>query len=156
MKIQDKPTQELENMLSGIKPSELNNYYKNNNGLMKNDKSFYQYMKEIYDERAIKLKNVYIAAGVSESYGGQILRMEKKTKNRDLIIRLCIAGHFQVSETSRALKLYGMNPLYAKDKRDVCIMVAINNCKYDLTEIDDLLEGQGFDILSDDELFSVL
>ena len=74
--------------------------------------------------------------------------MESHTKNRDLIIRLCIAGRFLVDEINRALKLYGMTPLYAKDKRDACIIVAINNRKYDLFEIDDLLEKQGLEKLS--------
>ena len=77
--------------------------------------------------------------------------MEKHTKNRDLIIRFCIAGHFSLNETNRALKLYGMNPLYAKDKRDVCIIVAINNRKYNFIEIDDILMEQGLSKLSVEE-----
>ena len=77
--------------------------------------------------------------------------MEKHTKNRDLIIRFCVAGHFMVNEINRALKLYGMNSLYAKNKRDACIIVAINNRKYNLFEIDDLLEQQGLKKLSKDE-----
>lgn len=48
-----------------------------------------------------------------------------------------------LDEVNRALKLYGMNPLYAKDKRDACFIVAINNRKYELFEIDDMLERQG-------------
>lgn len=149
--MQDKPTKELEKMLSGIKTSELKGYYKDNSEYLAEGKAFYYYVKDVIESKNIRLKNMYIAAGVSESYGGQVVRMEKRTKNRDLIIRLCIAGHFQVDEVSRALKLYGMSALYAKDKRDVCIMVAINNRKYDLIEIDELLEQQGFDKLSTKE-----
>ena len=65
--------------------------------------------------------------------------MEKHTKNRDLILRLCIAGHFNWDETNRALKLYGLSELYAKDPRDACIIVAVNNRIYDLAEINDML-----------------
>ena len=50
--------------------------------------------------------------------------MEKHTKNRDLILRFCIVAHFQLNEINTALKLYEMKPLYAKDKRDACIIVA--------------------------------
>ena len=74
--------------------------------------------------------------------------MEKHTKNRDLIIKFCIAGRFGLNEINTALKLYGMHPLYAKDKRDACIIVAVNNKKYDLFEIDDILEKQGLNKLS--------
>lgn len=36
-----------------------------------------------------------------------------------------------------------MKPLYAKDKRDACIIVAVNHRKYDLGDIDEMLENQG-------------
>ena len=78
--------------------------------------------------------------------------MEKHTKNRDLIIRFCIAGHFSLRETNRALKLYGMTPLYSRNKRDVCIILAINNRIFDLSQVDDLLTGQGFLQLSIDDI----
>ena len=41
-----------------------------------------------------------------------------------------------------------MRPLYAKDRRDACLIVAVNNRKYDLCEIDEILETQGFIRLS--------
>jgi len=74
--------------------------------------------------------------------------MEKHTKNRDLILRFCIVVHFQLNEINTALKLYEMKPLYAKDKRDVCIIVAVNHRKYDLGDIDEILENQGLTKLS--------
>ena len=76
--------------------------------------------------------------------------MEKHTKDRDLIIRLCLAGHFNWDETNRALKLYGMSELYAKDPRDACIIVAINNRIFDQYEVDDLLEKQGMKKITTD------
>ena len=74
--------------------------------------------------------------------------MEKHTKNRDLILRFCIVEHFQLNEINTALKLYEMKPLYAKDKRDACIIVAVNHRKYDLGDIDEILENQGLTKLS--------
>ena len=102
-------------------------------------------------EKRIKLKDVYLYADVSETYGSKIVTMEKHTKNRDLIIRLCLAGHFTWDETNRALKLYGMTELYAKDPRDACLIVAINHRKYDINEVNEMLIEQGMDILSKDE-----
>ena len=96
----------------------------------------------------IKLKDVYSFAGVSESYGSKILTMEKHTANRDLIIRFCIAGHFNWDETNRALKLYGFKELYSKDQRDAVLIVAINNRVFDLYDIDEILLQHGMERLT--------
>lgn len=150
--MQEKPTNELNQLLENTHPEELGSFLKENSRYMADDKKgFYYYFKDVLDEKNIKLKDVYSFAGVSESYGSQIIRMEKHAKNRDLIIRLCIAGHFSWDETNRALKLYGMTELYAKDPRDACLIVAINNRKYDLYEIDDMLAEQGMKKLTEDE-----
>ena len=150
--MQEKPTNELDEMLEKMRPDELSGFYKENSRYMADDKKgFYYYFKDVIETKNIFLKDIYSFAGVTESWGGKIITMEKHTKNRDLIIRLCIAGHFSLEELNRALKLYGMTPLYAKDKRDACLIVSINNRIYDLAEIDELLENQGFSKLSADE-----
>lgn len=150
--MQEKPTNELEKMLESMKPGELSSYYKDNSQYLADDKkAFYYYFKDVVESKNIFLKDIYSFAGVTESWGSKIITMEKHTRNRDLIIRLCIAGRFSIEEMNRALKLYGMNPLYAKDKRDACMIVAINNRIYDLSEIDDLLIRQGYLKLSSDE-----
>ena len=41
-----------------------------------------------------------------------------------------------------------MKPLYAKDKRDAGIILAVNHRKYDLGDIDEILENQGSTKLS--------
>ena len=150
--MQEKPTNELNSLLENTHPDQLGDFLKENRSYMADDrKGFYYYFKDVLYEKDIKLKDVYSFAGVSESYGSKILTMEKHTRNRDLIIRLCIAGHFSWDETNRALKLYGMTELYAKDPRDACLIVAINNRKYDLAEVDDLLEQQGMKKITEDE-----
>lgn len=143
--IHEKNTNDIEKMLEGMKPAKLDEFYKENEKYMADEsKAFYYYMKDIMESKHCLFKDMYIRADVSQSYGEKIIRMEKHTKNRDLIIRLCLAGHFSVLEMNRALKLYGMNPLYAKDKRDACIIVAINNRIYQIWDVDDLLQKQGF------------
>lgn len=153
------PTDKLDLMLKSTKTDELDNYFKDNREYIADaEKSFTYYMKDIiaeknitYKDHKIKMKDIYSFAGISEKYGEKILNMDAHTKNRDLIIRFCIAGRFILDEINRALKLYGMSPLYAKDKRDACIILAVNRKKYDLAEIDDILEKQGFAHLSKDE-----
>lgn len=150
--MQEKSTDELDEILKRSRPDQLDSYYDDNKEyLAEGKKAFYYYMKDVIEAKNIMLKDIYSFAGVTESWGGKIITMERHTKNRDLIIRFCVAGHFTLEEINRALKLYGMNPLYSKDKRDACIIVAVNNRKYNLAEIDEILEKQGFGKLSVDE-----
>ena len=142
--MQLKPTDELDEILENTRPGQLDRYLRDNRSYMTDDpKAFYYYMKNVLAEKRIKLKDVYIAADVSESYGSKIIRMEKHTKNRDVIIRLCIGGRFSWKQTDKALRLYGFNELYAKNKRDACIIVALNNRIFDLYRVNDMLEEQG-------------
>ena len=150
--MEEKPTNELNSILENTHPDQLSSFLKDNSRYMADDKKgFYYYFKDVLYEKRIKLKDVYLYADVSETYGSKIVTMEKHTKNRDLIIRLCLAGHFTWDETNRALKLYGMTELYAKDPRDACLIVAINHRKYDINEVNEMLIEQGMDILSKDE-----
>ena len=151
--MQEKKTADLDALLETMRPDQAAEFFEENREDMADEgKAFYYYMKNAFDAKSLKLKDIYSFAGVSESWGEKILRMEKHTKSRDLIIRFCIAGHFSLTETNRALKLYGMTPLYSRNKRDVCIILAINNRIFDLSQVDDLLTGQGFVQLSIDDI----
>ena len=138
--MENKPTNELNSILEKTSPGQLENYLRENKKDLANDMTFSYYFKDTLEQKHVKLKDVYVFAGVSESYGSKILSMRSHAKNRDLIIRLCVAGRFTWEETNRALKLYGMTELYSKDPRDACIIVALNNRLYDVYEIDALLE----------------
>ena len=150
--LEQKPTTELDNLLNKASPDQLESYLSGNKEyLADEEKAFYYYMKDVLDEKNRKLRDLYIAAGVTDSYGGKIIRQESHTKNRDMILRLCLAGHFSLLETNRALKLYGMSELYAKDPRDACLIVAVNNRIYDRYDVDELLMQHGFSKLSKEE-----
>ena len=147
--MQKKPTDELNEILEKTEPGQLGSYLKENRKYMADDKkAFCYYVKDVLDEKRIKLKDVYLLAGVSESYGSKIINMEKHAKDRDLILRLCLAGKFRLDEINRALKLYGFTELYAKDPRDACLIVAINHRIYDLYDIDKILQEHGLKKLS--------
>ena len=138
--MQQKPTDELNKILDNMKPEELDRYFAENRKYMADEKrAFYYYFRNVLDEKGIKLKDVYAFAGMSEAFGSKLVRMEKHTKDRDLILRLCIAAHFNWDETNRALKLYGFSELYAKEPRDACIITSQNNRIFEIYEIDELL-----------------
>ena len=138
------PTDELDSLLEKVDPGHLDDYLEASKKYMINaPKEFSYYVKDLLSEKRVKLKDLYLLAGVSESYGSKILSMEKHTKDRDLILRICLAGRFSLEETNRALKLYGMSELYAQDPRDACLIVAIHHRIYDLLMIDDVLVKRG-------------
>lgn len=147
--MENRPTEELDQILSKTKPNQIADYISDNSKYLADDnKGFYYYYKDVLDSKHIRLKDVYSQVGVTESYGSKIVSMEKHTKNRDLIIRLCLAGHFSLDEMNRALKLYGFNGLYAKNHKDACIIVALNNHIYDVDRINNILKENNFEPLS--------
>lgn len=79
---------------------------------------------------------------------------EKSTNELDEMLKNMkideLENYYKENHDNTALKLYDMKPLYAKDKRDACIIVAINNRKYDLGDIDEILEKQNLTKLSKD------
>jgi len=146
----NRPTEELDEILRRTAPEGVGDYISQNNRFMAEaKKSFYYYYKNVIDSKHILLKDVYAKVGITETYGSKIITMEKHTTNRDLIIRLCIAGHFSLEEINRALKLYGFNELYAKNPKDACIIVALNNHIYDFDKINELLKKNDLQSLTE-------
>lgn len=82
--MQEKRTDELDELLETMKPEQLGDYYKDNKKYMADDKkTFSYYMKDVLANknlmcanRKICLKDIYSIASVSESYGEKILNME--------------------------------------------------------------------------------
>ncbi len=146
----NRPTEELDQILAQTNPGKIGEYIKDNREYLADPrKGFSYYYKDVLDSKHIKLKDVYAQVGVTESYGSKIISAEKHTKSRDLIIRFCLAGHFTLEEMNRALKLYGLTELYSKNPKDACIIVAINNNIYDADRINGLLEENGQQKLTD-------
>ena len=144
-----KKTDKLGNELERIAPEEIGRFLDENWGdMLDGEREFTVFMRKVVRSKELKWKDVYVAAGGSEDYGHEIIAMRKHTRSRDLIIRLCLAAQLDLEDTQHALKLYGMQPLYPRIPRDTVFIVAINRRIYDLGEIDEMLAGQGFEIIS--------
>ena len=66
--MQEKSTNELDEMLENMKPSELSGFYKENSKYLADDKkAFYYYFKDVIESKNIMLKDVYSFAYVSQS-----------------------------------------------------------------------------------------
>ena len=137
-----KTTRELEDVL-------LNTHSEYVDQVIESEKSnifdlqFSNYFKDLLLQKKITQQKLFIDSDISEKYGYKILSGEKHTKQRDTLLRLCYAGHFNVDETNRALTLYGMAPFYVRLKRDALLMVAFNDRVGDILDLNEYLIKNG-------------
>lgn len=140
----EKTTNSLDRILKQTKPEQIDCYLEHNHDeLIDEEKPFSKYMKLCIRENGLTQQDVFIRADMSESYGYKILSQEKHTTQRDTILRLCIAARLTLEETQRALKMYGMSPLYSRVSRDAVLMVALNKGTADITDVNILLQEHG-------------
>ncbi len=146
--MQEKNTNELENILGKTHLSGYESYLKNNkDSIISESNSFYTYVRELLSSKHITQKDLFIRADISEGYGYKLLSGEKHTKQRDVILRVCYGAGFSLRETQIALKKYGMPELYAKDKRDVLIMIAFNERPGNIIDLNTMLKEHGLEPL---------
>lgn len=127
-----------------VKPESLSTYLRDHkNDLLSSRRPFAVFMRAKFREKQLLQQNVFLAADISENYGYKLISEEKHTTNRDVILRLCLAAHFNLYETQEALILYGMAPLYYRLPRDIVILVAIYNRIYEIHELNELLRKCG-------------
>ena len=134
-------TDNLMNTLTSGSPSEVDNYLHEH--FAKNEPSFVNYIDELIADKGLKRQDIIIRANLSQKYGYKLLSGETHTTDRDKILRICISMEMTLKETQRALKLYGMNELYPKIKRDVLLIVAIGQKNYDIDAINNILIEEG-------------
>lgn len=96
-------------------------------------------MREKFREKGIMQQDVFLAADLSERYGYKLISEEKHTRQRDTILRICLAAEFHLDEVQEALILYGMALLHCRIPRDMAFIVAFKNRIYDIHEVDAIL-----------------
>ena len=134
----------LNEELRGVRPEELADFLKRHReDLITSPRPFADYMRMKFREKSVLQQNVFLAADLSENYGYKLIAEEKHTRQRDTILRLCLAAHFRLEEVQEALLLYGMAPLHGRFPRDAVLIVAIQNGVYDMREVNALLESCG-------------
>ncbi len=94
-------------------------------------------------ENRVLQQNVFLAADISENYGYKLIAEEKRTRQRDVILRLCLAAQFRPEEVQEALLRYGMAPLWWRFPRDAVLLAAFGSGVYDLEKVNALLQQHG-------------
>ena len=137
-----KTTKELEGILLNAHSANVEQIFTENNYSFVN-KTFSDYFKDLLSQNKISQQKVFIDADISEKYGYKLISGEKHTNQRDTILRLCYAGKLNVEETNRSLILYGMSPLYARNKRDALLIIAFNDRVGDILDLNEYLIKNG-------------
>ena len=115
----EKTTNALTNILKKTKPDSIGEYVKANaEDVFTQENPFSTYMRECVREKGLRFQEIFLRADLSEGYGYKLISGEKHTRQRDTILKLCLGAGFSLQETQRALKIYGMSPLYARFPRD--------------------------------------
>ena len=141
----------LNEELRSVGPSELSDFMdRHRSDFITGPRPFADYMRMKLREKGILQQNVFLAADLSENYGYKLIAEEKHTRQRDTILRLCLAARFRLEEVQEALILYGMAPLHGRLARDAVLTVAVQNGIYDLCELNRLLESCGLAPLIED------
>ena len=134
----------LNEELRGVGPGELEEFIKQHGEeLITSPHPFADYMRMKFREKGILRQNVFLAADLSENYGYKLIAEEKHTRQRDTILRLCLAAQFRLEEVQEALILCGMAPLHGRFPRDAVLMAAVQNRICDLREVNRLLQSCG-------------
>lgn len=144
----EKRTDELEKILEDTHSSNASSFLKENaDSLITCDKAFAEYMRNKINERGLNRQNIFLRADLPERYGYKLLSEEKRTKQRDIILRLCYASELSLEETQEALRLYGMPELYARIPRDAILMIAFNEKHGDVIDVNQLLHDNNMPLL---------
>lgn len=144
-KLIEKNTEDLMNTLRGADSARLKLYVQQN--FAQGQPNFVSYMDGLLAQKQMKRQDVLIRANLPQKYGYKLLSGEAHTTDRNKLLRICFAMQLTLKETQRALKLYGMNELYPKNKRDVVLIVALGQRQFDIDRISEELRAEGLEPL---------
>lgn len=143
-----KSTDELEHILGQTSTANIRDYLETNaESLLEEERPFSAYMHEMIRKYGKTQQEVFLMADMPERFGYKLLSEEKHTKQRDYIIRICYAVGMSLEETQKALKLYGMAPLYARIAKDAVLMIAFNQHKGTILDVNAMLAAHNLPTL---------
>lgn len=141
-------TDKLEDTLGKAHSSEFDKFLEKHNDMMlSGDRPFSDHMHKIIKEKGLKQQDIFIKADIPERYGYKLLSEEKRTKQRDIILRLCYAMELSLADTQKILQIYEMPQLYARIPRDAALMIAFNERPGSVIDVNSFLKMNGIEPL---------
>jgi hypothetical protein len=98
-------------------------------------------------KKGLKQRDVFLWADIPERYGYKLISEEKRTRQRDVILRICYAARFTTEETQKALRIYEMPQLYEKIPRDVVLLLCFQERPGSVNDVNAVLQKHGMDML---------
>lgn len=123
--IDESTTKKLTDILSKIDDTKAMENFMDNPKVTDSYKSFTEYFRSLPAVKKITDSELITLSGIEKSYYYQIFK-GSRNPSRDKVLRLCIGAGLSMRETTRALELSQLAPLYPKNRRDIIISVAIN------------------------------
>ena len=146
--MKEKETNSLSEVLGKTHLSDFDKFVRENKDSLDTDgTSFFVYMKKTFAEKKITQQAVFLKADIPERYGYKLLSGEKRTRQRDVILRICYAAGMNLEETQKALRKYEMPELYLKIPRDALLMIIFNERPGSIIEVNEQLKSKGMDPL---------
>lgn len=146
--MKEKETNNLSEVLGKTHLSDFDRFYRENKDSLDTDgTSFFVYMKNTFAEKKITQQAVFLKADIPERYGYKLLSGEKRTRQRDVILRICYAAGMSLEETQKALRKYEMPELYLKIPRDALLMIIFNERPGSIIEVNEQLKSKGMEPL---------
>ncbi len=146
--MEKKNTKKLEEILMKTHTTDFRTFLDSNSDSMRQENNpFGVFVKKKIKEIGLSQQKLFLKADIPEGYGYKLLSGEKRTKQRDIILRICYAGGLNISDTQEALRLYEMPELYVKIPRDALIMICFNKRPGSILEVNELLRSNGFEAL---------
>lgn len=143
-----KDTDELEKVLQSTHLEDIDQYLNDyRESMVTGDRPFAAYMRGLIREKGIRQQDIFINADITERYGYKLLSEEKRTRQRDVILRICYAAEFTLAETQKALRIYGLPELYAKLERDAVLMICFNERPGSVIDINNILKAKKMELL---------
>lgn len=108
--------------------------------------SLRDYLQEMLETQGLVRKEVIAEARINETYGWELFCVGKKKPSRNKLLALAFAMKLNPDQTRRLLRHGEASALYAKDKRDAAILLALHH-GLSLAQCDELLFRHGLETI---------
>ena len=146
--MREKDTRDLGQVLEGTPLEGFAHYLQENReSLSEDSEAFSIYIKGLLARKGITQQAVFLKADIPERYGYKLLSGEKRTRQRDILLRICYASELTLEETQSALEKYEMPALYPKRPRDALLMLIFRERPGSILDVNALLKKHGMEPL---------
>jgi len=113
----------------------------------KSDRLFHIFFNRVVRDKCMEMNQVIKNSRISRNYVYNIINGKKRNPGRDKILALCIGAHMNIDEINQGLELCDHSRINLHDERDVRIAFFVSSSRFDVLEINLMLESKGLDPL---------